>query len=253
MNKNSQDDFQCSQFETALAEALDDAGAGVEAGARERLSPEVRRAFEAHRLSCSACGPLYDEALEGMMLLRSLDELEPPRHLVHNILAATSRAEAQSAAPARGEARVSWFAGLFHEARPRLGGLLHSRFVASFCMAFFSLSLTLSLTGVKFNDVSKVDWRPQALRKSVVLQYTQIEARVMRYYDNMRLVYEVQSRVQKLKQAATPVQNPDTAQPQQQNQKHAPGTGRPEPEENYSQDHDRNLVAGLMKNQGAQF
>ncbi len=97
MNKNLQDDFQCSQFEAALAAALDEAlqeGSAV-SGSRQTVSPELREAFEAHRLCCPACGPLYDEARDGMMLLRSLEEVEPPRHLVHNILAATSRAEAR--------------------------------------------------------------------------------------------------------------------------------------------------------------
>jgi hypothetical protein len=257
MNKNSQDDFRCSQFEAALAEALDDAdadaGGTTGAGGPERLPLGVRQAFEAHRVSCPACGPLYAEAIAGLRLLRSLEEVEPPRHLVHNILAATSRAETQTTSPARGEVPTSWLKRLFHDAGPRVGGLLHSRFVASFCMAFFSLSLTLSLSGVRVGDLTKIDWRPNALRKSVVLQYTQIEARVMRYYDNMRLVYEVQSRVQKLKQVAAPVQNPDHNHPQQQNRKHAPGAGRPEPEENYSQERNGSLIARLMKNEGAQI
>jgi hypothetical protein len=253
MIKNLQNDFQCSQFEAALAGALDDAGANAGAGALEGLSPEARQAFESHRLSCPACGLLYAEALEGMLLLRSLEEVEPPRHLVHNILAATIRAEAKSAAPTRNEALASWLDRLLKVARPRVGGLLHSRFVTSFCMAFFSLSLTLSLTGVKFSDAAKIDWRPNALRKSMVLGYTQIEARVMRYYDNMRLVYEVQSRVQKLKEAATPVENQEGNQPRQQNRKQVPGAGRPVPEEHHNQDRDGSLVARLMKSEGVRL
>lgn len=256
MNKNPQHEFQCSQFEAALAEVLDEAEAQAEAsraGASARLVPELRRAFDDHRGSCPACGALYVEALEGMRMLRSLEEVEPPRHLVHNILAATTRAESQSQAPAPSEAQANWLDRLAQGFRPRFGAMLHSRFVASFCMAFFSLSLTLSLSGVRFSDVARIDWRPNSLRKSVVLQYTHIEARVMRYYDNMRLVYEVQSKVQRLKQAASPAQNQDNSQPQQQNRKQAPGEGRPEPEENYSLQHDSSLVAQLSKNEGVQL
>lgn len=110
-------------------------------------------------------------------------------------------------------------------------------------MAFFSLSLTLSLAGVKVSDLARMDWHPSALRKSVVLQYTQIEAKVMRYYDNMRLVYEVESRVQQLKKAAAPSPNQnngnkDNTRPDQQNRMVVPGTGRPDQEENYSQEQD---------------
>jgi hypothetical protein len=253
MNNNLQDEMRCSRFEALLAEALDAEAAGqdgTEVAGTQALSPGIRQAFEAHRLSCRVCAPLYAEAREGMLLLRTMEEVEPPRNLVHNILAATSRAEAQGAMPARSHAQAGWLDRVRHGLRPTLGGLMHSRFVTSFCMAFFSISLTLSLTGVKIGDI---DWHPNALRKSVVLEYTQIEAKVMRYYDNMRLVYEFQSKVQKLKQAAAPAPNQDNTQPQQQNQKHAPGTGRPEPEENYSQDRDGTLVAQLMKQEGAQL
>jgi hypothetical protein len=237
MNKDLQNGLTCSQFEALLAEALDE-GQGLVAKTRE--------AFEAHRLSCPDCAPLFAEAQEGMLLLRTLQEVEPPRNLVHNILAATSRAEGVASAIPQG-AKAGWWEGLRRTLRlPRLG-FLHSRFVTSFCMAFFSLSLTLSLAGVKISDLARVDWHPNALRKSVVLEYTQIEAKVMRYYDNMRLVYEVQSRVQQLKKVAAPAPNDnngnkDNTRPDQQNRIVVPGTGRPEQEENYSQERDGSVL-----------
>lgn len=243
MNRNLQDGMPCSQFEALLADALDRA-ADAEAGAV--LPPGSAEAFESHRLSCPVCAPLYAEAREGMLLLRALEEVEPPRNLVHNILAATSRAEAATqGVGSRVRTQAGWLDKLGRTLRPTVAGLLRSRFVTSFCMAFFSISLTLSLAGVK---VTEIPWRPSALRKSVVLGYTQIEAKVMRYYDNMRLVYEVQSQVQRLKKAATPAQNDnkDNNQPEQQNR-----NPRPE-EENYSQDRDSSLMAqSAMKHQGA--
>jgi hypothetical protein len=247
MNKNLQSGMQCSQFEALLAEALDQSEALAAVGA-EALPRETREAFEAHRLSCPVCAPLYTEAREGMLLLRAMEEVEPPRHLLHNILAATSRGEVKSPVLSRSRGQARWLDWVRQSLRPTLRGLLHSRFVTSFCMAFFSISLTLSLAGVKLGGI---DWRPNALRKSVVLQYTEIEAKVMRYYDNMRLVYEVQSQVQKFKKAATPAptDNKDNNQPEQQNR-----NPRPEQEEKYSQDRDGSLMAqSTMKHQGAQL
>jgi hypothetical protein len=251
MNRNLQNGMQCSQFEALLAEVLDQADAGTDA-VPEALSPETREAFAAHRLGCSVCASLYAEAREGMLLLRAMEEVAPPRNLVHNILAATSRAETTShgAAATRKQASVGWLNQLRQSLRPGVAGLLHSRFVTSFCMAFFSLSLTMSLAGVKVSDLAKVDWHPSALRRSVVLEYTQIEARVMRYYDNMRLVYEVQSQVQKLKKAASPAQNDnrDNNQPEQQNRNPRPG------QEESSQERDGSLMAqSTMNREGAQL
>jgi predicted anti-sigma-YlaC factor YlaD len=74
--------MECSQFEALLADALDGT-----------LRAEARGAFDAHRQSCGVCGPMFLETREGMLLLEAVPELEPPRNLVHNILAATSLAE----------------------------------------------------------------------------------------------------------------------------------------------------------------
>jgi len=235
MNNPFQNDMQCSQFDALLAEALDGA-----------LPADLQPAFDAHSRSCQACGAMLAEAREGMLLLGGLAEVEPPKNLLHNILAATSMAEAKAqaeAAPAG--TRAGWLARLFpsHTGPARKtgwAGVLQSRFVTSFCMAFFSLSLTLSLAGVRISDLAKIDWHPTALRKSVVLQYTQIEAKVTRYYDNMRLVVEVESRVRDLKKAASPAPDSNTNDnKQRQNRNSAPDTsGRPQEHENYSRERD---------------
>jgi hypothetical protein len=110
-------------------------------------------------------------------------------------------------------------------------------------MAFFSLSLTLTLAGVRITDLAKVDWRPSALRKSAVLQFNNVEARVLSYYNNLRVVYEVQSRVQQFKKATAP-QNNNNNKPEQQNRnRHLPGDpglpgelGRPEKQEHVVQE-----------------
>lgn len=252
MNTPFQNEMQCSQFEALLAEALDGS-----------LSADQQLQFEAHGRSCPVCGPMLAEAREGMQLLGVLGELEPPKNLVHNILAATSMAEAESrtrAAGAPAGAKAGWRERLFPShagAARRTGwaGVLSSRFVTSFCMAFFSLSLTLTLAGVKISDLAKIDWHPSALRKSVVLQYTQLEAKVTRYYDNMRLVVEVESRVRDLKKAASPPPDSNTNDDKQrQNMNSAPDTSRPQEQENYSQERDGSMVAtSMMGSEGAQI
>jgi hypothetical protein len=250
MNKDFQNPMECSEFEALLAEALDQGEDN--AGS---LTVDARQAFEAHGRSCAICGPLWEETREGMLLLRSLEELEPPRNLVHNILASTTmkQARAESAEPAsRG-----WLDRLRAGLRPSLAGMMHSRFATSFAMAFFSLSLTLTLAGVKISDVKKVDWHPSALSKSVVLGFTHVEAKVTSYYENLRLVYEVQARVNELKKNTAPAQG--TSGPgndnKQQNRNSAPdGSGRPQQQENYSREIDGSLIAVFAaKHEGAQI
>ncbi|HEX5434067.1 MAG TPA: hypothetical protein VFY05_07505 [Candidatus Angelobacter sp.] len=237
MSQERQSEMQCSQFEVLLADAMDGT-----------LTAGVQEAFDAHRLSCGVCGPLFAEVREGMLLLDVLPEAEPPRNLLHNILAATSLAEKRTAAAVQPE---GWMARLRQKIPTPMAGVLHSRFATSFAMAFFSLALTLNLLGVR---ISQIDWHPSALRKSLVLEYTHVEARVQRYYENMRIVYEVESRVQGLKRATTPDQNRNNKNDkQEQNRNSAPDiSGRPQ--DNNSLEQNGSLFAqSIVKHQGARI
>jgi hypothetical protein len=211
----------CSQFEALLAEALDGVESGQGAAASDELAAlpaELRTAFAAHRQSCANCGPLYAEVREGMLMLRGLVEVDPPRNLVHNILAVTSGVEQQTS-EAGEPVRAGWLERMRTRLVPSFMGVLHSRFAASFCMAFFSLSLTFSLTGIKISDIARMATHPSELRKTVELEYSHVQARVMRYYENMRLVYQVEAFGRDLKKAAAPgpSQDKETTPPDQQN------------------------------------
>jgi hypothetical protein len=242
MNSDVPNRLECSEFEALLADALDAA-----------LTEESRHSFAAHGGSCSVCGPLWAEARAGLALVRSLEDLEPPRNLVHNILAATTMKEARTksvAEPVQG----GWLRRLRGGWRPSFAGLMHSRFATSFAMAFFSLSLTLTLAGVKISDVKHVDWHPSALRKSFVVGFTQVEAKVTSYYENLRLVYEVQARVRELKKNAAPAPEPSNDN-KQQNRKSAPDdSGRPQQQEKYSRELDGSLIAkSTTRHEGARI
>lgn len=69
-------------------------------------------------------------------------------------------------------------------------------------MAFFSISLSLNLTGVKLTHFRAADLKPEAIHRAVTRQYAQANARIVHYYENLRIVYEVESRVHQLRQAA---------------------------------------------------
>ncbi|MHB1796413.1 MAG: anti-sigma factor family protein [Acidobacteriaceae bacterium] len=94
-------------------------------------------------------------------------------------------------------------------------------------MAFFSISLTLNLAGVKLTRFRAADLEPQAMRRAVTRQYAEANARVVHYYENLRIVYEVESRVHQLRQAADSGQVPDkTGYPQGRQGSGAGGHGR---------------------------
>jgi hypothetical protein len=201
MQDQIQPGMQCTEIEALLSDALDGA-----------LHGPTLAAFEAHQQGCALCRAMVEEARAGMGLLRALDEAEPPRNLVHNILAQTIGAlpSEHAVVKPRGE---GWLEKLKGRLTPMFAGVATPRFAMSFGMAFFSITMILGIAGFHFADLRHWDLSS----KGIMRAYYETEARVMRYYENMRLVYEIESRVRDLRHAATPDNTQDNQmQPEQE-------------------------------------
>jgi hypothetical protein len=232
MPEHTQNGMQCNEFEALLADALD----GVLSGG------ELDR-FQAHAHGCAMCGPLLAEAEAGRTWLKGLTEVEPPASLVGSILASTTgvdthRLQATAHAP---QPRVSWLehaqAWLSGSMEPILATIRQPRFAMSFGMAFFALSVGLTVAGVKPSDVRQMSLRPAAIRRT----YYATQAKVVRYYENARIVYELQSRLREFRRMVPAEPGPATQKDHKNDT-----TQQPEQKEerNYSQsDHDY-LLAG---------
>jgi len=226
--------MQCAEFDALLIEALDGS-----------LSGRKLESFQAHARVCAVCGPLFAEADAGRRWLKSLPEVDAPPHLVHNILLATTGYESKRAA-VRSGAKASWMDAITAWLRPVFTPVLsmsrQPRFAMSFGMAFFSLSISLSLAGVRVSDVRHVDLRPSALKRT----YYETTGRVVKYYENIRFVYEIESRVREFKRVTAPPAPP----PQEQNKEKKDNntSGQPERQErNYSQGENQPVLASLPK------
>ena len=78
--------------------------------------------------------------------------------------------------------------------------VLRPRMAMTAAMAFFSISLTLNLMGVRLADLKASDLKPSSLRRS----FYEANAHVVRNLDNLRVVYEVEARVRDLRRASEP-------------------------------------------------
>jgi len=232
--------MQCSEFDALLSEALD-----------QRLSGEKLERFQAHARGCPTCGPLLAEADAGLRWLHELVEVEPPVTLVDNILAATTGIDtARLHGTARAQAQPSWFDRLQAWAdqvvRPILGVARQPRFAMSFGMAFFSLTITMSLAGVKLGDLRHADLRPSAIKRN----YYETTGKVVKYYENIRFVYEIESRVREFKRATTPAEPAPQQEQKDQHHRNDNTSGQPEPRQdrNYSQEGAQPILASLTDN-----
>jgi hypothetical protein len=180
----------------------------------------------------------------GQQWLRSLEAVEPPPHLVHNILAATSGVLSTRSVTAAG-GRTTPFTERLRERwdsffTPAAAFVRQPRFVMSFGMIFFMSSLGLSVWGVKPADVAKVDLRPAAVRHA----YNDAQIKVVKFYDNIRFVYEIESKLRELKRANTPA---EPAPDQQKENRKNNTSGQPDQRQdrNYSQDYNQPVQAAL--------
>lgn len=232
----------CLRYEAMLADVLDGT-----------LSVEEQAAFDRHRETCDSCSDMLKDAQRGAAWLAMLKphRPEPPATLVDRILAETSVRAAQEAEVVRAAHRAAAeSASLLGSARsaatrdsalqtlktaslpsaadpgkilpfrsrvpaafrPALHTILQPRFAMTAAMAFFSVALTLNLTGVHLSDLRARDLGPASLRRS----FYEANAHVTRYYENLRVVYELESRVRDLQRSGeteSPAQRPAAESP----------------------------------------
>jgi len=189
----------CGEWETLLADALD----GL-------LRPEDEARFTAHKAVCPACAALYEEARKGREWLEFLSpEPEPPAGLLDRILANTGPGHAVPATwtaggplpVAAGTAVPDFVPPVWQQPGffVRVRSIAQPRMLMTVAMAFFSIALTLNMTGVRLTAVRLSDLRPEAVRSYMERQWTMASVPIVRYYDHLRLVYEVKSRVRELR------------------------------------------------------
>jgi hypothetical protein len=165
--------------------------------------------FDRHVAGCVDCAEQYAEAKRGAAWMEILKEQrpEPPAGMLQRILAHTSEAEMSLVFPRVGvptpafkvvpqigfqERMLDKFAATFKiDLR---NPTFQPRMAMTAAMAFFSLALTMNLGGVQLSDL-----RPGAIQRTVA----DVKASAARSFQNMKVVYQVESRVNELRQGDT--------------------------------------------------
>jgi hypothetical protein len=224
--KRAGDGLQCAECEARLADALDGT-----------LTVEEQKLFEEHTTECGVCSEMLADARRGAAWLEMLraPRPEPPVELLERILAETGGAQgfanagrvvSEHAGAAGATLGRSLFGGAATVApgyrvpgaaasygnvvpfrrrvvstirRSSFGQIVFQpRFAMTAAMAFFSIALTMNLTGVRLLNLRASDLRPSSLKRN----YHDANARVVRYYEGLRVVYELESRVHDFEGAA---------------------------------------------------
>jgi hypothetical protein len=192
----------CGQWETLLVDALD----GL-------LNPEDEVVFSTHMATCTACAAMFEEARRGREWLEFLaPEPEVPAYLLDRILVETghgklnlSRLDASKLAVAGGSAAGNVLTMPPVWQRPgfsaRMRRFAEPRLMMTAAMAFFSIALTISMVGSRLN-LRIADLRPTTVRSVLEKRIMTASTPLVRYYDHLRFVYEVESRMRELRRSS---------------------------------------------------
>jgi Putative zinc-finger len=134
---------------------------------------------EEHLSGCGSCQEMVAVVRQTIEACRSASEVAPPPWLIPRIRRATI-----------GEPRTG-----FSE---QLGGLLHRirqpRLAYALAMAVFSISLLVNIAGFDLRSMSVQDLNPSTWFYRVNRAGHLVYARAEKFYDDLRIVYEIESR-----------------------------------------------------------
>jgi len=161
----------CADFEVLLCDYLDGT---LDAGRRAE--------FEEHRHVCAACAELVNDVTAAVRFLGSVETPEPPPALISRIAF-----EIPS-----GGIRRSWKESIFGWFQP----LLQPRFAMGMAMTLLSFSMLGRFAGIEIRQLRPADLHPAAVWSAADDRLHRTWERAVKYYENLRLVYEVQARLQ---------------------------------------------------------
>lgn len=164
----------CAEFEVTFCDYLD----GL-------LRDPEKSALEEHLRACTACAELAADIRASVEFMERVEPVTPPAELLtrilHDIPSAKQKPE-----------RRSWY-------RRLLGGpletILQPRFAMGMAMTMLSFSMLVKFTGISPRQLTPADLNPVRIWAGLDDQAHRVWDRAMKYYDNMRLVIEVQSRL----------------------------------------------------------
>ncbi len=186
----------CMACEAMLADAVD-----------ETLGEVDKTWFDRHIATCVVCAERFANAQRGSAWLEMLKTTkpEPGMDLMARIMAQT--VEAGPIPQPRVEAkpvRVNNSLGgmvipfpVIVQPKAPWRMLLEPRMAMTAAMAFFSIALTMNLTGIRVNQLSASDLKPESLQRT----YYNVSTKAVQYYDNLRVVHVMESRVEDIQEA----------------------------------------------------
>jgi hypothetical protein len=164
--------MNCADFEILFCDYVDGT-----------LDAAERSAIEDHQRQCAGCAALARDVTAAVGFMSRAETIEPPPELLTRIAFEI---------PSGGQRKQGWkslFGGW-------LAPILQPRFAMGMAMTILSFSMLGRLTGIEGRQFKPSDLHPAKVWAAADDKVHRVWARAVKYYENLRLVYEVRSRLQ---------------------------------------------------------
>ena len=173
--------MNCAEFESILADYIDGT-----------LGVTERAAVEQHASACRACAELMADAGAGARFAARAAEIEPPSGLITRI--------AYQAPVGRTRDRFERQSLLGRLARKWLQPVLQPRLAMGMAMTVLSFAMLERCTGVQVQHIQAADLSPVRVWAGLEGKALRLKDRAVNYYENLRFVYEVETRIKELQE-----------------------------------------------------
>jgi hypothetical protein len=166
--------MNCAELEILLCDYMDGT-----------LGNEQRSTVESHLSACPACKELWQDASAAVEFVSRAAEVEPPPELVTRIIF-HNRPEKATAPERKGWRK--WFGGW-------LEPVLQPRFAMGMAMTILSFSMIGRYAGIPARQLHASDLEPAKVWAAMDDRAHRTWERAVKYYESLRLVYEIQTRL----------------------------------------------------------
>jgi hypothetical protein len=173
--------MHCAEFDLIVCDYVDGT-----------LSSAERRACDQHLAGCAGCRELVAEQRAVLSFLEGVPAVEPPQELITRLVQ-DSPLHKQAAK----QAKRGWFRRLI---APLIDPILQPRFAMGMAMTILSFSM-LGKFAAPVKQLKPSDLDPVKVWTAMEDKAHRTWERGVKYYDNLRLVWEVRSRLAEIEKS----------------------------------------------------
>ncbi len=170
--------MNCSEVETLLCDYVDGT-----------LAPERKAEVEQHLSNCSSCAQIARDSAAAVALMRNAPEVELPPQLLTRVLFDLAAAREKAFQQRRG-----FLSMLGHW----MGPVLQPRFAMGMAMTILSFTMLARFAGMNVRQLSVSDLDPVKVWRTVDDRVQRGWTRAVKFYESLRFVYEIRSRLGEL-------------------------------------------------------